>query len=201
MRGSLKVSAPGWKKLPMPTFLGRRTPSSRVVPVRLLAREAGSDGARFPPEDDEAASANSIEMFAMIQRSNHATAFAGWVVATCAMGLIVETSTLRSASRSPLGQLLLIGLLPLAGAAVRVVALLARASGVTSAAHEEFYRSIAATAPGEPEFPTATWRRLRGLAIAARHRELLTRSALTWAYATGVAFLAWSAAMAVIGGH
>jgi hypothetical protein len=82
---------------------------------------------------------------------------------------------------------------------VRVVALLA--SGVTSAAHEEFYRSIAATSPGEPEFPTVTWRRLRGLAIAAHHRELLTRSALTWAYGTGVAFLAWSAAMAVIGGH
>jgi hypothetical protein len=196
MRGSLKVSAPGWKKLPMPTFLGRRTTSSRVVPVRPVAREEGSDRVRSCPGDDEAASA--IEMFVMIQRSNHATAFAGWVVATCAMGLIVETSTLRSASHSPLGRLLLIGLLPLAGAAIRAVALLARASSVTSAAQEEFYRSIAATAPGEPEFPTATWRRL---AVAARRRELLTRSALTWAYATGVAFLAWSAAMAVIGGH
>ena len=151
---------------------------------------------RFSAGDDEAATA--IEMFVMIQRSNHATAFAGWVVATCAMGLIIETSTLRSASRSPLGQLLLIGLLPLAGAAIRAVALLARAGRVTSAAQEEFYRSIAATAPGEPEFPSSAWRRL---AIAARHRELLTRSALTWAYATGVVFLAWSAAMAVIGGH
>lgn len=185
----------------MPTFLGRRRPFSRSVPVRPVAREAGSDGMRFSPGDDEAASASATEMFMMIQRSNHATAFAGWVVATCTMGLIIETGTIRSASHSPLGRLLLIALLPLAGAAVRVVALLARASGVTSAAQEEFYRSIAATAPGEPEFPTAAWRRLRRLVTAAHHRELLTRNALTWAYATGAVFLAWSAAMVVIGGQ
>jgi hypothetical protein len=186
----------------MPTFQGRRTPLSRAFPVRFSGREAD---AWYPPVhrspgDEEAAFAGATEMFAMIQRSNHATAFAGWVVATCAMGLIIEAGTIRSASHSVFGSLLLAVLLPLTVAAVRVVALLARAGGIASAAHEEFYGFIAMTAPGAQEFPAAAWRRLRELAVAARRRELLTRRALTWAYATGIAFLAWSAAIAAIAG-
>jgi hypothetical protein len=176
----------------MPTFLGRRTPLS------FSTREEGAAGDAMPRAlgDDEAVFATTAEMFAISQRSNHATAFAGWVVTTCAMGLIIEAGTMRSVSHSPLGLLLLAGLLPLAAAAVRVVALLARAGGIATAAQEEFFRFIV-TAPG---VPATAWRRLEELIVAARHRELLTRRALTWAYATGIAFLAWSAAIAAVAG-
>ena len=166
----------------MPTILSRRMPVS--------------------PGDDEAAFATVTEMFVMVQRSNHATAFAGWVVATSAMGLLIEAGAVRSASHSPTGALLFAALVPVLALAAYVVALLVRANGVTAAAQEDFYRFIAVTPPDTPGFSAPAWLRIQKLTAAARHREMLSQRALIWAYALGVAFLAWSgAAAAMASGH
>lgn len=150
----------------------------------------------FP--DDEAAFGSVSAMFAMVERSNHATAFAGWVVATGAMGLVVEIGTIQSASRSPLGDLLITALVPVLAAGALVVVLLVRANGITAAAQEEFYRFIAETPRGAPELCAPAVRQLQLLTAATRHREMLTQRALAWAYATGIALLAWSAAAAAM---
>ncbi|MCO6007753.1 hypothetical protein NE236_22505 [Actinoallomurus purpureus] len=154
------------------------------------------------PGDDEAAFATVTEMFAMTQRSNHATAFAGWVVATSAMGLVLEWGTIQSLTGSAPGRVLLAALAPLAAALAYVVVLLTRAHAVTAGAQEDFHRFIATTPPDAPEFAAPAFRRLRLLTAAARHRAILTRTALAWAYVSGAAFLLWSAAaMAMATGH
>jgi hypothetical protein len=137
-------------------------------------------------------------MFAMVQRSNHATAFAGWIVATGAMGLVVQLGTIESASRAPYGGLLLAALVPVLAAGGFVVVLLVRASLLTSVAQEEFYRFIAEIPGDAPELCAPAVLQLQRLTAATRHREMLTWKALNWAYITGTALLAWSATAAVM---
>jgi len=154
------------------------------------------------PGDGEAAFATVTEMFAMVRRSNHATALAGWVVATGAIGLVVEADTVRTAVRSPLGVVLAAGFVPVVAAAAFVLALLARAHGVTAAAQEDFYRFIATSEPEPREFTAPALRQLQLLTAATRHRAILTGQALAWAYVAGAGFVAWSlAAAAMAYGH
>ncbi len=154
------------------------------------------------PEDDEAAFGSVSTMFAMVERSNHATALSGWIIASGMMGLVLEIGTIRTASRSPYGGLLLIGLAPVIAAAGAVLTLLIRAHALTAAAHEDFYRFIAETPRHAPELRAPAVRQLQLLTAATRHREMLTHQALNWAYISGFTVLALSAtATAMATGH
>jgi hypothetical protein len=154
------------------------------------------------PGDDGAAFGGVSAMFAMVQRSNHATAFAGWIVATGAMGLVVQIGTLESASRSPYSGLLFAALVPVLAAGTLVVTLLVRAARLTRAAQEEFYRFIAEIPGDAPELCAPAVLQLQRLTAATRHRETITQRALIWAYVSGTALLAWSAvAAAMASGH
>src|SRR3954468_18268884 len=166
----------------MTTILSRRTPAY--------------------PGDDGAAFGGVSAMFAMVQRSNHATALAGWIVATGAMGLVVQSGTLAAASRSPYAGVLFAALLPVLAAGARTTALLFRAYRLTAVAQEDFYRFIAEIPGDAPELCAPAVLQLPRLTAATRHREMLTRQALIWAYVTGAALLAWSAGAAVMAvGH
>src|SRR4051812_31942979 len=166
----------------MSTILSRRTPAY--------------------PGDDGAAFGGVSAMFAMVQRSNHATAFAGWIIATGAMGLVVQFGTIQAASRSPYGGLLLAALVPVLAIGGFVVAVLMRANRLTRAAQEEFYLFIAEIPGDAPELCAPAVLQLQRLTAATRHREMLAQQALTWAYIAGTALLAWSAAAAVLAlGH
>lgn len=156
----------------MSTELSRRTPAS--------------------PGDDGAAFGGVSAMFAMVQRSNHATAFAGWLVATGAMGLVVQFGTIQAASRAAYGGLLLAALVPVLAAGGVVVTLLVRAQLLTADAQEQFYRFIAEIPGDAPELCAPAVLQLQRLTAATRHREMLTRQALTWAYLTATTFVAWS---------
>jgi hypothetical protein len=162
----------------MTSILGRRTPAY--------------------PGDDEAAFAGVSAMFAMVQRSNHATAFAGWVVATGTMGLVIELGTIRSALHTSYGGLLLAALAPVLAAGTVVVALLVRANTLTAAAQEDFYRFIAEIPGDAPELCAPAVRQLQRLTAATRYRETLTQRALVWAYVSGITLLAWSAVAVVL---
>lgn len=150
------------------------------------------------PGDDGAAFGGVSAMFAMVQRSNHATAFAAWVVATGAMGLVVQFGTIQAASRAPYGGLFVAALVPVLAAGGLVVTLLVRAQLLTAHAQEDFYRFIAEIPGDAPELCAPAVLQLQRLTAATRHREMLTRQALTWAYVTAAAFLAWSVTAAVI---
>lgn len=166
----------------MSTILSRRTPAY--------------------PGDDGAAFGGVSAMFGMVQRSNHATAFAGWILATGAMGLIVQIGTIEAASRSPYAVLLFVALVPVLAAGGVVAVLLTRANRLTTVAQEEFYRFIAEIPGDAPELCAPAVLQLQRLTAATRHREMLTRQALNWAYVTGAVLLAWSAAAAAIApGH
>ena len=154
------------------------------------------------PGDDGAAFGGVSAMFATVQRSNHATAFAGWIVATGAMGLVVQFGTLESASRSPHSGLLFAALVPVLATGTLVVALLVRAARLTRSAQEEFYRFIAEIPGDAPELCAPAVLQLQRLTAATRHRETLTQRALIWAYVSGTTRLAWSAiAAAMASGH
>lgn len=154
------------------------------------------------PGDDGAAFGGVSAMFAMVQRSNHATALAGWIVATGAMGLVVQFSTIKTASRSPYSGLLFAALVPVLAAGGLVVALLIRADRTTRAAQEDFYRFIAEIPGDAPELCAPAVLQLQRLTAATRYRETLTRQALTWAYVTAIALLTWSVTAAVMAsGH
>lgn len=166
----------------MSTILSRRTPAS--------------------PGDDGAAFGGVSVMFAMVERSNHATAFAGWIVATGAMGLVVQFGTIETASRTPYGGLLLAALLPVLAAGGFVISLLVRANLLTTVAREEFYRFIAEIPGDAPELCAPAVLQLQRLTAATRHREMLTQQALTWAYVTGTALVAWCGTAALMAaGH
>ncbi|MDN3355202.1 hypothetical protein [Actinomadura sp. DC4] len=150
------------------------------------------------PGDDEAAFGGVSAMFAMVQRSNHATAFAGWIIATGAMGLVVQIGTIESASRSPYGGLLVAALVPVLAAGSLVVALLVRANHITRIAQGDFYRFIAEIPGDAPELCAPAVLQLQWLTAATRYRETLTQQALTWAYITGTALLAWNVTAAVM---
>lgn len=150
------------------------------------------------PEDDEAAFGDVSTMFAMVQGSNHATALAGWVITTGMTGLAVQFDTARTASRTPFGGFLLAALVPVIACAGAALTLLIRAHAITSATREDFHRFIAETPRHAPELRAPAIRQLQLLTAATRHREILTRHALTWSYASGAAFLAWSLAAAAM---
>lgn len=152
------------------------------------------------PGDDGAAFGGVSAMFAMVQRSNHATALAGWIVTTAAMGLVVQFGTIETASRAPYGDLLLAALVPVLAAGGLVVRLLVRANLLTAYAQEEFYRFIAEIPGDAPELCAPAVLQLQRLTAATRHREILTRHATTWAYVTGAAVVAWSVAVALMAG-
>ena len=162
----------------MSTELSRRTPAS--------------------PGDDGAAFGGVSAMFAMVQRSNHATAFAGWIIATGTMGLVVQFGTIEAASRAPYGGLLLAALAPVLVAGGVDVALLMRAYRLTADAQEEFYRFIAEIPGDAPELCAPAVLQLHRLTAATRHRETLTHHALGWAYVTAAAFVAWSVTAALM---
>lgn len=154
------------------------------------------------PGDGEAAFATVTEMFAMVQRANHATAFASWVVATGAVGLAAEAGTAQAAFGASFGGVLAAALVPILVAGAYVVALLVRAHAVTAGAQEDFYRFIATATPDAREFTAPALRQLQRLTAATRHRAMLTRTALTWAYVSGAAFVTWSlAAVALAAGR
>ncbi len=154
------------------------------------------------PEDDEAAFGDVSAMFAMVQGSNHATALAGWVITTGMTGLAVQFDTARTASRTPFGGLLLAALVPVLACAGAVLTFLIRAHAITSAAREDFYRFIAETPRHAPELRAPAVRQLQLLTAATRHREILTRRALIWAYVSGAAFFTWILTAAVMAsGH
>ncbi|MCW2863416.1 MAG: hypothetical protein JWP48_5124 [Actinoallomurus sp.] len=166
----------------MTTILSRRTPAH--------------------PGDDGAAFGGVSAMFAMVQRSNHATALAGWIVATGAMGLVVQSGTMTSASRSPYAAVLFAALVPVLAAGVCASVLLVRAHRLTAVAQEDFYRFIAEIPGDAPELCAPAVLQLQRLTAATRHREMLTRQALNWAYVAGAAVVGWSAAAAVMAsGH
>jgi hypothetical protein len=154
------------------------------------------------PGDDGAAFGGVSAMFAMVQRSNHATAFAGWTIATGAMGLVVQFGTIAAAGRSPYGSLLLATLVPVLAAGGVVTTFLIRANLLTKVAHEEFYRFIAEIPGDAPELCAPAVLQLQRLTAATRHRDMLAQKALSWSYVAGVALVAWSAAAAVLAsGH
>ncbi len=154
------------------------------------------------PEDDEAAFGSVSVMFAMVERSNHATALSGWIIASGTMALVVEIGTIHAAARAPYGVVLLLGLVPVLASTGAVLTLLVRAHCLTAAAHEDFYRFIAETPRHAPELRAPAVRQLQLLTAATRHREILTHQALNWAYISGITVLTWSAtAAAVASGH
>lgn len=150
------------------------------------------------PGDDGAAFGGVSAMFAMVQRSNHATAFAGWIVAIGAMGLVIQFDTITAASRAPYGGLLLASLVPVLAGGILVVTLLVRANLLTSYAQEEFHRFIAEIPGDAPELCAPAVLQLQRLTAATRHREMLTQQALTWAYVTATAVAAWSVTAALM---
>jgi hypothetical protein len=151
-----------------------------------------------PPEDGESAFATVTEMFAMVQQANHATAFASWTVTTGALGLAAEAGTVRAALGTPLGGMLAVALGPVLAAGAYVVVLLARAHALTAGAHEDFHRFIATVTPDAREFTAPALRQLQRLTAATRHRAMLTRAALTWAYVAGAGFVGWSLTAAAL---
>jgi len=118
-----------------------------------------------------------------VERSNHATSFAGWAVVTMATGIVVQAATLASIG-SPPARLFLAGLLlPLLAAGFQVLRLLDRASNAVSGA-----LVTGATAGGMD-------RLLAGLET----RHFWAARAQAWAYGSGLAFLTWSVAVQLLG--
>jgi hypothetical protein len=150
-----------------------------------------------------------------LQRANHATAFASWTVTTIGLGLIFQARTVWTAGSVP--AVLLTGLLlPVLAMAARVTVLLVYAGRAgAGAAVGGAWRgagdpSTGAAADDPPAAGLVTSvlppggeagaelgsaeaaDRLRLLTAAVQRREVLAHAALNWAYAAGVAFLAWS---------
>lgn len=161
----------------------------------------------LPDKDTPAPEAihTTADVIEIVQRSNHATAFAGWTVATIGMGLVIQVGTLRTIVSFPI-TLVLIGLLiPVVAATARTGLLLAGAgravsvvggeAGFTGAAADA--NTAAADAPAEPAAQEAR-DRLRTVLDSALIRDALARRALRWAYGSGAAFLAWSLAVVLL---
>ncbi|MGI8331857.1 hypothetical protein ACRYCC_17960 [Actinomadura scrupuli] len=154
-----------------------------------------------------------------LRRSNHATAFASWTVTTIGLGLVFQARTAWSAGSASI--VLLAALLPVLALAARVTVLLvlagrAGAQAVVGGAWRDEPGPSTGAAAGEPPVPGAAapsgpasaeelesmeaLDRLIMLTAAVRRREALAHAALNWAYAAGVAFLAWSLLTALLTG-
>jgi hypothetical protein len=135
-----------------------------------------------------------IDVVTVLRRSNHATAFAGWTVATIAMGLVIQIDTVRAIGSGPVITLLAALLVPVLAATGRVVVLLSRAAQAATDAGTDVggdANTYAGDAAGLPS-ASAAWDRLNNLITMTRIRESLAQRALRWAYGSGIAFLAWS---------
>ncbi|HEY7484925.1 MAG TPA: hypothetical protein VH912_10745 [Streptosporangiaceae bacterium] len=173
----------------------------------------------LPHKDTPAPEAihTTADVIEIVRRSNHATAFAGWTVATITMGLIIQTDTLRSIESFSI-TLLMIGLLiPVVAATARTGVLLVSAGRAVSVVggEAELTGAAADTRPVAGDRPTSAdaadpseeparreaWDRLRSVITSALIRDALARRALRWAYGSGAAFLAWSMAVALLAGR
>lgn len=158
-----------------------------------------------PAPDAISTTADVIEL---VRRSNHATALAGWTVATVAMGLVFLTGTLRSVESFTV-TLVLIGLLvPVLAATARTGILLAEAVRAGSVVGGEGEPAGAAAGPtgtgataDQAEHEAATRQaaaRLRSAVTSVQVRDAFARRALVWAYGSGTAFLAWGLAVMIL---
>jgi hypothetical protein len=144
----------------------------------------------------------TIDVVTVLRRSNHATAFAGWTVATIAMGLVIQIDTVRAIGSGPAVILLAALLVPVLAATGRVVVLLSRAAqaatdagtGIGGDAGTGVGSDAKTHAGAAADLPSASaaWDRLNILITMTQIRDSLARRALGWAYGSGIAFLAWS---------
>jgi hypothetical protein len=156
----------------------------------------------LPGRDDSAGRAitTTADVVEVLRRSNHATAFAGWTVTTIVMGLAIQIDTVRAIESTPATLLLAGLLLPVLVATGRVTLLLSRAAraatdaGAVVGDDENVFTGAAADVPSAP----AAWDRLTHLIAMTRIRESLAQRALSWAYGSGIAFLAWSLLAAIL---
>jgi hypothetical protein len=130
-----------------------------------------------------------VDVVSALQRSNHATAIAGWTMTTIAVGIVFQADTIKTVAGTTDGALFIGALVAVGAATARVLVLLHRARYIVTLAQEEMYRFC-----GTHDAPEAggTWRLLESLIAATATREALTRKALTWACGAGASFLTWS---------
>jgi hypothetical protein len=145
-----------------------------------------------PAPEVVSTTADVAELF---QRSNHATAFAGWSVTTIAMGLVLQTETLRSIGSFTVTLLLVALLVPILAATARTAILLARAGWAASdvGGDGEPTGAAADTNPRTPkELTRQEHDRLRSVIASVQLRNARTRRVVRWACGSFAAFLIWS---------
>jgi hypothetical protein len=154
----------------------------------------------LPHKDTPAPEAISTtaEVIELVRRSNHATAFAGWTVATIAMGLVIQADSLRSIESYPVTSMLIGLLVPVLAATARVVFLLVSAGRAVSVAGGDGEPAGAVAGTGQDEPARLAWDRLRSAITSAQIRDAHARRALAWAYGAGAAFLTWSLAVVLL---
>jgi hypothetical protein len=154
----------------------------------------------LPHKDTPAPTAISTtaDVIEVVRRSNHATAFAGWTVATIAMGLVIQADSLRSIESFSVTSMLIGLLVPVLAATTRVVFLLVNASRAVSVVGGDGAPTGAAADTGQDEPASLAWDRLRAAITSAQIRDAHARRALAWAYGAGAAFLSWSLAVVLL---
>lgn len=142
----------------------------------------------------------TADVFALLRRSNDATAFAGWTVATIAMGLVIQIDTVRGIGSGATIALLATLLAPVLAATGRVVVLLSRAAQAATDAGADVGGDAKTYAGAAADLPSASvaWERLNNLITMTQIRDSLARRALSWAYGSGIAFLVWSVLVAIL---
>jgi hypothetical protein len=145
---------------------------------------------RLPHKDvpADAAGITMPDIVAVLQRSNHATAFASWSVTIIATGLVVQANTVRAIASGTAVLLLAALVLPVLATASRAVILLMRAAQAAQRAEVSGTGAASDAATAAP----AAADRLSAVAAALRLRDTLARRAQVWAAVSGLAFLAWS---------
>jgi hypothetical protein len=144
----------------------------------------------------------TADVIELVRRSNHATAFAGWTVATIAMGLVIQADSLRSIESFSITLTLMGLLLPVLAATARTGYLLVSAGRAISVVGGEGESTgAAADTDGEEAATRQAWDRLRSVITSAQIRDARARRALAWAYGAGAAFLTWSLAVVLLASH
>jgi hypothetical protein len=144
----------------------------------------------------------TADVIELVRRSNHATGFAGWTVATIAMGLVFLAESLRSIESFPVTALLMGLLVPVVAATARVVFLLVEAGRAVSVVGGDGEPPGAAADTGLDEPATGpAWDRLRSIITSAQIRDARARRAQAWAYGAGAGFVAWSLAVVLLAGN
>jgi hypothetical protein len=132
----------------------------------------------------------------LFQRSNHATAFAGWTVTTIAMGLVLQADTLRSIGSFTVTLLLVALLVPILAATARTAILLARVGWAAAdvGGDGEPTGAAADTTLQTPKELTVRQAgdRLRSVIASVQLRNARTRRVVRWACGSFAAFLIWS---------